>query len=60
MEARLHLAVRRIFNNQQRFIEEHLFGFTLADTMLIDAFSGVTLVPLETGNTFEIEHRILP
>ena len=45
-----------IGQNEKGFVEEHLFGLTLAHAMLIRTFAAIVLISLETGNVRQIEH----
>ena len=39
-----------ILDNQKWFVEEHLLRFGLADTVLVEAFPCIALVPLKANN----------
>ena len=56
MKPRLKSAVLDILDNQKWFVEEHLLRFGLADTVLVEAFPCVALVPPKTNNPCKIGH----
>ena len=58
MKARLFAAVSRVFEDNHRLIEKHLFGFLLADTVLL-VLPGITFIPLEALNGIEVHHRCI-
>jgi len=43
-----------ILHDEERVIEEDLFGFSLSDAMFIDALSAIPLIPLKTLNLGKI------
>ncbi len=50
------LAVLGIWQEQERFVEENLFCFKLADGMLFRTLALVALVPIETGYPVPLHH----
>ena len=55
VEARLLVAVPQVFQHQQGLVEEDLFGLGLRHAVLL-VLAGVTVVPVEAGDTREINH----
>ncbi len=60
MQSQFIEAVPDILDDQQRIIEENLFRFTLANSMLFSAFAAIALIPIETFDLREINQCILP
>src|SRR4029079_19703150 len=57
VQARLRLRVASIGYHEQAGVKEYLLGFALRNTMLL-VLSGVALIPFETLNAFEVDHRM--
>ena len=58
MKPRLGSAVPDVFDNEKRFVEEHLLRFGLTDTVFVEAFPCIALVPLKADNPCEIDHQL--
>ena len=48
MQSKFTDAVPNILDDHQRIIEENLFRFTLANSMLFSALAAISLIPIET------------
>jgi hypothetical protein len=48
MKTRFVPTVARIRQNQQGLVEKHLFGLGLAHSVLVDVFSRVARIPVES------------
>ena len=57
MQPRLQHAVLCILHGQERVVEENLLGLGLIDAMLGKALAAVAIVPVETLDAREINHR---
>ena len=58
MKPPLGSALPDVFDNEKRFVEEHLFRFCLTDTVLGKALPCIALVPLKADNPCEIDHQL--
>src|SRR5712671_5350579 len=48
----------RIFDNNQRIVEEHAFRFGLTDVMFVRALAAVPVVPVKTRDLVKVDHFV--
>ncbi len=58
MVSNLVSAMLSIGQKEQWLIEEDLFGFRLADPMLVITLSSIACVPVEAGNLAPVNHLL--
>ncbi len=51
------LTMFQIGDDKQRFVEKYLFGFGLADSVLVRALARIARVPVEAFNTIPVYHE---
>jgi hypothetical protein len=56
VETRLHLAMDRIWQNQEGLVEKHLLRLRLADRVLVSTLPRVTVIPIETIYFSPVNH----
>lgn len=56
MESGFRLTVLNIHLHNEWIIEENLLSLGLANTVFLDAFSGVTVVPIEAADLVPVYH----